>query len=89
MLSQNYGLEQRKSIELIDLYERYPVLWNPKHRLYYNKLKKYDAWTIIDENLGCAPGEAKKKMDSILASFRREKAKGKHSIGTGKGRYTE
>ncbi|KAJ8964358.1 hypothetical protein NQ314_004969 [Rhamnusium bicolor] len=32
----------------------------------------------------CAPVEAKKKMESMLASFRREKAKGK---ATGKGRH--
>lgn len=58
---------------------------NPKHGLYYNKVKKHDAWVIIDEIIGCRAGEAKKKMDSMLASYRREKAKGKKSVGTGKG----
>ncbi|XP_050310771.1 uncharacterized protein LOC126746512 [Anthonomus grandis grandis] len=34
----------------------------------------------------CGSEEVKKKMESMLASFRREKSKGKKSVGTGKGR---
>ncbi|XP_063917034.1 uncharacterized protein LOC135132768 [Zophobas morio] len=79
--------DRDKCLELIDQYEKYPVLWNPKHGLYYNKTKKNDAWTSIDEIMGCFEGEAKRKMDSILSSFRREKGKGKKSVGAGKGRH--
>ena len=63
---------REKCLQLIDSYEKYEVLWNPKNGLYYNKLKKYDAWRAIDEAMECVQGEAKKKMDSLLASFRRE-----------------
>lgn len=76
---------QEKCLELIDNYEKYPVLWNPRHGLYYNKIKKHDAWVSISNAIGRSVAETKKKMESLLASFRREKAKGKESIGTGKG----
>lgn len=77
--------DREKCLELIDTYKKYPFLWNPKHGLYYNKTKKNDAWAAIDASLGCAPGVSKKKMDSILSSFRREKTKGRKLMGTGKG----
>ncbi|GLV42309.1 hypothetical protein CBL_03046 [Carabus blaptoides fortunei] len=37
--------------------------------------------------MGCSAEEAKKKMDSMLASFRREKGKRKTSVRTGKGKH--
>lgn len=77
---------QEKCLELIDLYEQYPILWNPKHGFYYNKIKKHDAWVKISDEMQLPKDEVKKKMESILASFRREKGKGKKSIGTGKGK---
>nr|CAH7716259.1 unnamed protein product [Callosobruchus chinensis] len=55
--------------------------------LYYNKIKKYDAWVSIAEVMACETTEVKKKMESLLASFRREKLKGTKTIGTGKGRH--
>lgn len=77
--------DRENCLKLIDTYEQNPMLWNPKHGLYYNKIKKHDAWINIDEIMQCDGGEAKKKMESMLASFRREKSKGKKTIGTGKG----
>lgn len=73
-----------RCIELIEQYEKYPQLWNPKHGLYYNKTKKQDAWGCIAEAMGCSTEEVKKKMESILASFRREKAKGRKIAGSDK-----
>ncbi|XP_066263077.1 transcription factor Adf-1-like [Euwallacea similis] len=77
---------REKCLQLIDEYEKHPVLWNPTHGSYYNKIQKNDNWTVIAEVIGCTHEEVKKKMESILSSFRREKAKGKKSVGTGKGR---
>lgn len=77
---------REKCLQLVDIYEEYPVLWNPKHGFYYNKLKKHDAWVSISTRMNCGSQEVKKKMESMLASFRREKAKGKKLIGTGKGK---
>ncbi|XP_028141160.1 uncharacterized protein LOC114335176 [Diabrotica virgifera virgifera] len=76
---------REKCLDLIELYERYPVLWNPKHEQHYNKIKKNDAWILIAEKVGCTSEEARKKMDILLASFRREKIKLIKSRGTAKG----
>uniref|UniRef100_A0A6P7FTV7 Uncharacterized protein LOC114333942 isoform X2 n=1 Tax=Diabrotica virgifera virgifera TaxID=50390 RepID=A0A6P7FTV7_DIAVI len=73
---------QRKCLNLIDGYERSPELWNTKHGQYYNKRRKNDAWIMIANKVGCTPEEAKRKMDSLQASFRREKAKVNKTTGT-------
>nr|CAH7759847.1 unnamed protein product [Callosobruchus chinensis] len=83
-MSESTEWNREKCLQLIDQYEKYPILWNPKHGLYYNKVKKNDAWELIDGIMECSKGESKKKMDSMLSSFRREKAKGNKSVGTGK-----
>jgi len=72
-------------LNLINEYQKYPVLWNPKDPMYFSKNKKIDAWTQIGRNLNIDTEEAKKKMISLSGSFRREKAKTKNSFGTGKG----
>nr|CAH7742193.1 unnamed protein product [Callosobruchus chinensis] len=83
-MSESTEWNREKCLQLIDQYDKYPILWNPKHGLYYNKVKKNDAWEIIDGIMECSKGESKKKMDSMLSSFRREKAKENKSVGTGK-----
>ncbi len=77
---------REKCLQLIDEYEKYEELWNPKHEFYYNKLKKSDTWEQIGKNIDKPHEEAKKKIESLLSSFRREKAKGKKTVGTGKGK---
>ncbi len=84
---QRMSWPREKCLGLIDEYEKHEVLWNPQHGDYYNKLKKHDAWVEVSSVLDISPQEGKKKMDSLLSSFRREKAKGKKSVGTGTGKY--
>ncbi|KAJ8886851.1 hypothetical protein PR048_013063 [Dryococelus australis] len=45
-------------------------------------IKKHDAWVDIVKVIGCPVVEAKKKMESLLGSYRRERAKAKSSMGT-------
>ncbi|XP_014476706.1 PREDICTED: uncharacterized protein LOC106745531 [Dinoponera quadriceps] len=68
---------------LIDLYERHPVLWDPKHYYYYSKKKKLDAWEAIAQSMNLDMKVVRQKMVSLLGSFRAQKSKGKKSIGTG------
>lgn len=75
------------ALQLIDEYERFPVLWEAKHPSYFSRNKKVDAWEQIASNAKMDAYAAKQKMTSLLASFRREKAKCKKSVGTGKGMY--
>lgn len=59
--------------------------WNPKHRDHFSRSKKIDAWDAITGNLNISVGEVKQKMNSLLGSLRREKAKRKKTVGTRKG----
>lgn len=72
-------------LELIDLYRDNECLWNPIDNDYKNKIKKMDAWNEISGILKCDPGEVKKKMESLLSSFRRERQKHEQSVKTGSG----
>jgi len=72
---------------LIQEYEKRTLLWDSKDPYHFSKTKKYDAWCEIAKELNTNHDEVKKKMSSFLGSFRREKSKGKKSIGTGKGTY--
>lgn len=73
-------------IQLIQEYQLEEVLWNPKHAFYFSKTKKQDAWEKISKHINRNPEEIKKKALSLLGSFRREKARGKKTMGTGTGR---
>jgi len=72
-------------IQLIQEYQQEEVLWNPKHVFYFSKTKKQDAWEEIGKKLNKNPEEVKKKALSLLEFYRREKAKGKKTMGTGTG----
>ena len=78
---------QENTLGFIQLYEKMSVLWDPNHPQYYNKLHKHDAWEEIATAMGTVTEECKKKMTSLLSSFRREKGRIRKSRGTGKGMY--
>nr|CAH7767970.1 unnamed protein product [Callosobruchus chinensis] len=62
-------------LELINAYRVRPVLWNSLDPYYKNKNKKEDAWRELADMLTTDTAEIKKKMQTLLASFRREKQK--------------
>lgn len=62
-----------KTVSLIQAYEMHPLLWNPREKLYKNKYKRNDAITDIASHVGCSVLEVKKKLESVLAQYRREK----------------
>ena len=78
---------KENTLDFIQLYEKTSVLWDPNHPQYYNKLHKHDAWEEIATAMGTVPEECKKKMTSLLSSYRREKGRIRKSRGTGKGMY--
>lgn len=77
--------DNEDALILIQQYEKHELLWNPKHQQHFNKIKKADAWDDIAKTCSVDVDEVKKKMSSLLGSFRREKAKGKKTIRTGTG----
>jgi len=42
----------RKSvIEFIELYKRKEIIWDPKHPMYFNKIRKQDAWEDLGKEM--------------------------------------
>lgn len=78
--------DQEKCLKLITEYKNLGLLWNPRDRTYYNKLKKENAWKILAEKIECSIEEVKKKIESLKGSYRREKTRVKRSRGKGKDR---
>lgn len=71
---------------LIDAYRKQEILWDPGNKNYFNKILKSDAWVSVSEEMKKLPvEELKKKMETLLSQFRREKMKLKKT--TGQGRY--
>ncbi|XP_063242791.1 uncharacterized protein LOC134542453 [Bacillus rossius redtenbacheri] len=81
----NMEWSEEDMLGLIEVYRTHPVLWDPSNRDYYKKAKKMDAWRDIAVTVGQLEDECRKKMISLLSSYRREKSKEKNTIGTGKG----
>nr|CAH7769718.1 unnamed protein product [Callosobruchus chinensis] len=77
---------QQIVLVLLEEYKKKEILWKPRHPLYYNTIKKEDAWREIAEILNVDVQELKKNMESLKGSFRREKSRVKKGTGTGKGR---
>ncbi|KAI4468739.1 hypothetical protein MML48_2g00000433 [Holotrichia oblita] len=57
-------------LQLIDEYEKHPILWNSLHPQYYNRTEKLEAWNIIAESFGISTDEVRRKMESLLGSYR-------------------
>ncbi|KAL4125771.1 hypothetical protein QTP88_010011 [Uroleucon formosanum] len=62
-----------------------PILWDPTDPQYKMGKKKLDFWTEISKELKLDVNEVKKKMDSLLASFRRERQREASSGRSGAG----
>lgn len=70
---------------LIELYESYPMLWNPKDDYYTSKNKREDAWTSISKELNMEKRIVKQKMSSLLGSFRAQRSRTRKVIATENG----
>lgn len=71
----------------IELYKTKTCLWDPKDTNYKLKSAKSNAWKDICGVVKCSPDYAQKKMDSLLASFRRERNKQTKSAAKADGAY--
>jgi hypothetical protein len=40
---------QENVIELIEIYKRKEITWDPKHPMHFNKIKKKDAWEELEK----------------------------------------
>ncbi|XP_047104849.1 uncharacterized protein LOC124743995 [Schistocerca piceifrons] len=72
------------SLQLIEAYRDRPVLWDVSHNYYKLANRRNEAWAEIAKLFNCDVMEVKKKMNSLLSSFRRERQKeGLRRSGTG------
>ncbi|XP_044744649.1 uncharacterized protein LOC123306627 [Coccinella septempunctata] len=62
-----------KNLQLIEEYRKRPCLWDPSDDYHKNMIRKNEAWNEIGAALECNVTDVKRKMASILASFRRER----------------
>ncbi|XP_063235278.1 uncharacterized protein LOC134538157 [Bacillus rossius redtenbacheri] len=64
-----------KSLQLIELYSERSVLWHAEHPHYKSHSKKNEAWCDIAAVIAVDAGEAKRKMASLLATYRKVRHK--------------
>ncbi|XP_030757802.1 uncharacterized protein LOC115883585, partial [Sitophilus oryzae] len=76
---------QEKVLSFIQCYKNRPILWDPKHSKHYNKRKKFYVWAELAKEMNTPEDECRRKMMSLLASLRRERAKIAKSRRSGKG----
>jgi len=78
---------EESAIELIELYKRKEIIWDPKHPMHFNKIRKQDAWEQLGKETNKPADECRKKMENLFSSLRQEKMKTRKSSGTGNGEY--
>lgn len=59
-------------LKLIEIYRDYPILWDPTNSQFKLAKKKIDIWQLIAKEFNCEISEVKKKIESLLTSYRRE-----------------
>lgn len=62
-------------IRLMKEYAKRPELWDSNNELYRVQTARYEAWSDLGKLFECDIAELRKKLNSIFASHRREKAK--------------
>lgn len=63
------------AIRLIQEYEKRPELWDMRHEMYRVQTLKYETWSELARMFDCDIADLRKKLNSLFASHRREKAK--------------
>jgi hypothetical protein len=62
-------------IRLIQEYKLRPMLWDPDHDMYRIQTAKYEAYAELAAMFGCDIVDLRRKLNSVFASYRREKVK--------------
>ncbi|KAM3959742.1 uncharacterized protein ACR2FA_006160 [Aphomia sociella] len=75
---------EEKCIQLIHEFRNRPILWNQKDPFFYKKSMKSKFWEEIGLIFNTPADICKHKIQILMSSFRREKAKIIHGIKNGK-----
>lgn len=65
----------QETLVLLNIYKKFPILWDLKARGYHDRKLKANAWNEISKEVKVHPEICKRKIDSLFASYRREKRK--------------
>ncbi|XP_039282741.1 uncharacterized protein LOC120351020 [Nilaparvata lugens] len=68
-------MSESSILDMIELYKNRALLWNPAHKNYFRRDLKQDAWDEISGVMGLSVDDCKRKMQSLLSSYRRENLK--------------
>lgn len=66
--------------KMVTLYKSKRLLWDSELPEYYNRNRREDVWREISLSMNVPVKELKKKMTSLLGSYRREKSREKKSL---------
>nr|CAD7264755.1 unnamed protein product [Timema shepardi] len=64
-----------QTFKLIQAFKGHDILWDSTRDDYRDRAKKLCAWAAVASQVGASVDECRKRMESMLASFRRERAK--------------
>ncbi|KAK4887060.1 hypothetical protein RN001_003331 [Aquatica leii] len=68
-------MDQESSIRLIQLYQTYRFLWDPKDKGHHNRMKREDAWKEMSEIMQHPVAVLKAKMKTLMGLYRSEKSR--------------
>ncbi|XP_024215409.1 uncharacterized protein [Halyomorpha halys] len=71
-------------MKLINAYRKKPILWHHLHNDRFKKQLKADAWYEIAAEMDIPLEQCKKKLESLLGSYRRERCRTRNSMNEGK-----
>ena len=63
---------RNKTIELIEMYENYPELWDPFHSLFRDKEKRKESLKKLADAFGCSVSDIGKKLNNLKSQYSRE-----------------
>jgi hypothetical protein len=58
---------QESVTELMKLYKRKEIIWDPEHTMHFNKIRKQDAWEELGKEMNRPIDEWKKKIENLLS----------------------
>ncbi|GBM29233.1 hypothetical protein AVEN_161091-1 [Araneus ventricosus] len=76
-------------MEVLDLYQGEPIIWNKQNQHHKDRNQVYDAWVIIQNSLSIdfSLKVLKKKKENMMATYRNLAMKVQNSARTGAGVY--
>ncbi|XP_064072551.1 uncharacterized protein LOC135193544 [Vanessa tameamea] len=87
-IEENVIWTEEKCIQLIREYKSRSILWDSKQVLFYKHAARNEEWESIGRALNISANDCKYKMNILMSSFRREKAKFRKGLMSGKSYVT-